>query len=142
MLPSVEYLGHCISGDGIRPTEEKRQAIVNAPVPQDVSQLKSFLGLVNYYSTFLPCLSDTLAPLYRLLAKHQKWCWGTEQAKAFHKAKSQLASDLLLVHFDPRNKIALSCDASPYGIGAVLSHIFEDGSERPIAYASHSLAEE
>ena len=79
MLPSVEYLGYHISGDGVRPTQEKLQAIVDAPAPKDVSQLKSFLGLVNYYSKFLPHLANTLAPLYALLKKHQQWCWGAEQ---------------------------------------------------------------
>ena len=73
MLPSVEYLGYHISGEGISPTKEKRRAIVDAPVPEDISQLKSFLGLVNYYAKFLPCLADTLAPLYKLLTKHQPW---------------------------------------------------------------------
>eukprot|EP00731_Ephydatia_muelleri_P001377 Em0001g1377a len=140
MLPSVEYLGYHISGEGISPTKEKRRAIVDAPVPEDISQLKSFWGLVNYYAKFLPCLADTLAPLYKLLTKHQPWSWGADQAAAFQKAKFQLTSDVLLVHFDPSKKIALSCDASPYGIGVVLSHLQEDGSDRPIAYASRSLA--
>ena len=140
MMSSVEYLGFHISGEGIRPTHEKRQAILSAPAPCDVTQLKSFIGLVNYYSKFLPCLADTLAPLYKLLAKHQPWHWGKEQADAFQKAKSQLSSDVLLVHFDPGRKLAISCDASPYGIGAVLSHVYEDGTDRPIAYASRSLA--
>ena len=64
-----------------------------------------------------------------------------EQIRQLHsrRAKSQLTSDVLLVHFDPSKEIALSCDASPYGIGAVLSHLQEDGSDRPIAYASRSL---
>ncbi|KAL5515075.1 hypothetical protein EMCRGX_G000193 [Ephydatia muelleri] len=140
MLPSVDYLGYHISGEGISPTKEKRRAIVDAPVPEDISQLKSFLGLVNYYAKFLPCLADTLAPLYKLLTKHQPWSWGADQAAAFQKAKFQLTSDVLLVHFDPSKKISLSCDASPYGIGVVLSHLQEDGSDRPIAYASRSLA--
>ena len=140
MLPSVEYLGYHISGEGISPTKEKRRAIVDAPVPKDISQLKSFLGLVNYYAKFLPCLADTLAPLYKLLTKHQPWSWGADQAAAFQKAKFQLTSDVLLVHFDPSKTIALSCDASPYGIRVVLSHLQEDGSDRPIAYASRSLA--
>jgi len=61
MLPSVEYLGHHISAQGIQPTEEKRRAIVNAPSPQDTTQLKSFLGLVTYYGKFLPHLADVLA---------------------------------------------------------------------------------
>ena len=140
MLPSVEYLGYHISGDGVRPTQEKLQAIVDAPAPKDVSQLKSLLELVNYYSKFLPHLANTLAPLYALLNKHQQWCWGAEQEEAFKRAKSQLASDVVLAHFDPQQRLAVACDASPYGVGAVLSHLYNDGSERPIAYAARSLA--
>ena len=113
MLPSVEYLGYRISGEGISSTKEKRRAIVDAPVPEDISQLKSFWGLVNYYAKCLPGLADTLAPLYKLLTKHQPWSWGADQAAAFQKAKPQLTSDVLLVHFDPSKKIALPCDASP-----------------------------
>ena len=139
MLPSVEYLGNHISGEGINPTKEKLSAIVDAPVQEDISQLKSFLGLVNNYTKFLPC-PDTLAPLYKLVTKHQPWSWGADQAAAFQKAKFQLTSDVSRIHFDPLKKIALSCDASPYGIRAVLSHLQEDGSYRPIAYASRSLA--
>lgn len=140
LLPSVEYLGYHISGKGIQPTEEKLRAIRDVPIPQDLSQLKSFLGLVNYYGKFLPHLSSTLAPLYKLLSKGQVWHWGREQEEAFCIAKSQLTSETLLVHFDPTLQLALSCDASPYGLGAVLSHVYEDGSDKPIAYASRSLA--
>ncbi len=67
MLPAVEYLGHRISEQGLQPTMKKVQAIQLAPAPSDISQLKSFLGLINYYSKFLPNLSHTLSPLYRLL---------------------------------------------------------------------------
>ena len=63
LLPAVEYLGHKISAQGLQPTDFKVQAIKNAPAPTNVSQLKSFLGLVNYYCKFLPNLSNTLAPL-------------------------------------------------------------------------------
>lgn len=61
-MDAVEYLGFHISGEGIRPTAEKRLAIVNAPAPRDVTQLKSFIGLVNYYAKFLPCVAHILAP--------------------------------------------------------------------------------
>jgi hypothetical protein len=104
------------------------------------SQLRAFLGLVNYYVKFLPNLSSTLAPLYQLLEKQRKWVWGLEQENAFLEAKTQLTSQCLLVHFDPQQRVVLSCDASPYGIGAVLSHEFPDGSEKPIAFASKSLS--
>ena len=49
------------------------------------------------------------------------------------RAKSQLASDVVLAHFDPQQRLAVACDASPYGVGAVLSHLYNDGSERPFA---------
>ncbi len=119
MLPSVEYLGHNISAEGLRPTEDKIRAITEAPAPSNVSQLRSFLGLVNYYAKFLPQLSSTLAPLYKLLQKRTTWSWGSEQQIAFQEAKSQLTSPCLLLHFDADRELVLACDASPYGIGAV-----------------------
>ena len=69
MKPSVEYLGHQISAKGIQPTEDKVRAIKDALVPTNVTQLQSFVGLVNYYGKFLPNLSSILAPLYTLLQK-------------------------------------------------------------------------
>ena len=140
MLPAVEYLGHKISAQGLQPTDEKIQAINNAPAPTDVSQLKSFLGLVNYYCKFLPNLSNTLAPLYRMLQKNAKWIWGPEEKKVFQTAKNSLTSNSVLVHFDPKRKLILACDASPYGIGAVLSHRMDDGTDKPIAFSSRTLA--
>ena len=83
MKPSVEYLGHQISAKGIQPTEDKVQAIKDAPVPTNVTQLRSFVGLVNYYGKFLPNLSSILAPLYTLLQKGAQWKRGAQQEKAF-----------------------------------------------------------
>ena len=140
LLPDIQYLGHQISAEGLRPTDDKIRAVTEAPAPRNVSQLRSFLGLVNYYAKFLPQLSSTLAPLYRLLQKKCSWTWGAEQQKAFQEAKSQLTSSRLLVHYDPERELILSCDASPYGVGAVLSHRMDDGSEQPVAFASRSLA--
>ena len=140
LLPTVEYLGHKISAQGLQPTDEKIRAINNAPAPTNVSQLKSFLGSINYYCEFLPNLSNTLAPLYRLLQKNTKWLWEAEQQKAFQAAKGSLISDCLLVHYDPSRQLILACDASPYGIGAVLSHRMEDGCDKPIAFSSRTLA--
>ncbi|KAL5505767.1 hypothetical protein EMCRGX_G007263 [Ephydatia muelleri] len=69
MLPSIQYLGHHISAEGIRPADDKKRAVLDAPVPQNVPQLRSFLGLVNFYGKFLHNLADTLAPLHQLLRK-------------------------------------------------------------------------
>ena len=105
-----------------------------------MSQLKSFLGLLNYYHKFLPNHSLNLAPLHRLLQNHTPWEWGSAQQKVFDDAKAALTSDKVLVHYDPNKELVLACDASPYGVGAVLSHRREDGTDQLIAFASRSLA--
>ena len=120
MLSSVEYLGHRISTEEVCPSQENKRAVIEALTPQNQEQLISFLGLVNYYGKFPPNLADILSPLYRLLQKKSAWCWGSDQKRAFETAKSRLIADLL-IHFDPDKKLILSCDASPYGLGAVLS---------------------
>ena len=140
MVPEIEYLSHKINREGLQPSDSKVAAIVEAPPPKNVSELKSFLGMVNYYGKFLPNLSTTLAPLYQLLRKETPWRWGDEEQQAFDKVKEFLQSPNLLVHFDGEKPIVLACDASPYGVGAVLSHRMEDGTDRPIAFASRTLA--
>ena len=137
---SVSYLGFRIDADGLHPLEDKVQALVAAPAPQNVTELKSFLGLVQYYQKFLPNLANTLAPLHGLLKKHVHWAWTSKEDDAFQRVKCHLASCKLLAHYDPKLPINLACDASPYGVGAVLSHVMPDGSEKPVAYASRSLA--
>ncbi|RXN04191.1 putative protein K02A2.6-like protein [Labeo rohita] len=136
---SVTYLGHQISAQGLYPMPEKVRAIKEAPKPGNVSELKSFLGMVTYYGKVLPDLSTVLAPLYQLLHRDCQWKWGAAQVAAFTKVKNLLQSARVLVHFDPEKDLTVSCDASPYGIGAVLSHVMEEGSEKPIAFASRTL---
>ena len=139
-MPEVEYLGYKITKEGLKPSENKVKAITKAPEPKNLPELRSFLGLVNYYAKFLPDLSTVLAPMHILLRKGVPWKWGTEQRAAYDRVKDMLKSPKLLAHFDQTLPLVLSCDASPYGVGAVLSHILEDGEERPIAFASRSLA--
>ena len=68
-----------------------------------------------------------------------KWKWTAEQDKVFRESKEWLTSSQLLVHFNPKLPLLLACDASAYGIGAVLAHQMPDGSERPVGYASRTL---
>lgn len=136
---SLEYLGHIISEKGIKPTQEKVRAIKEAPQSRDTSELCSFLGLINYYSKFLLNLSAQLIPLYTLINKQQTWQWGPEQTLAFQTAQEALQAESFLVHFNLAKPIVLACDASQYGIDAILSHNSEDGQERPVAYVSRTL---
>ena len=109
------------------------------PAPIKVKELQAFLGMLNYYACYLPNLSTVLAPLHELLSKDCKWTWGKRQMEAFNQVKGMLNSSDLLFHYDPSKELVLSCDASPYGLGAVLSHII-DGKEKPISYASRTLS--
>ena len=78
LVPKVEYLGHVVNKDGISPTSEKVEAIRSVPAPRNVSELKSFLGLLTYYSRYLPARAERLSTLYDLLKKDSYWTWGTE----------------------------------------------------------------
>jgi hypothetical protein len=135
----IVFCGHEIDRHGLHKTKDKVDAILQAPRPTNQSQLRSFNGLVNYYAKFLPNLSTIMRPLNRLLEKGMQWVWSCECEEAFGRVKQLVASDKVLVHYDPTLPIRLACDASPYGLGAVLSHITTDGIERPIAFVSRSL---
>ncbi len=139
LQPRVEYLGHMIDEQGLHPTPHKVTAILNAQEPRNVTELRSFLGMLQYYSRFLPNLSTMLNPLNNLLQNNVKWEWNERCKTAFKQAKLALASADVLAHYDVNKPLRLAADASPYGIGAVLSHIEVNGEERPIAFVSRTL---
>lgn len=97
---SIEYCGHKIDKHGLHKTQEKIDAVLRAPSPENVSQLRSFLGLVNYYHKFLPHLSTVLHPLNALLQQDTKWRWSKDCEQAFIAAKQLIISDKVLTHYD------------------------------------------
>ncbi|XP_055584942.1 uncharacterized protein K02A2.6-like [Uranotaenia lowii] len=135
----IEYCGYRIDKDGIHKVDKKIAAIQNMPRPENKEQIRSFVGLVNYYGRFFPNLSTTLYPLNNLLKNDVRFEWSKQCEEAFSKVKQEMQSDKFLVHYDPTLPLVLATDASPYGVGAVLSHVYSDGSERPIQYASQTL---
>ena len=137
---SVSYLGHTIDKNGLHPLEEKIEAIKKSPKPTNVSELRSFLGIVNYYHQFLPNLASKLHPLHQLLQKNTKFIWNRKCEIAFNKLKEEITSKNVLTPFNVNLPVTLATDASPVGLGAVLSNIMEDGTERPVAFASRSLS--
>lgn len=136
--PEVEYLGHIICKQGLKPDPKKVEAIINAPEPQNVKELQSYLGLLNFYRRFLPNISARLHPLHQLLLDGERWSWGKEQQEAFITSKRLLSTAPVLAHYSPEKLLVLSCDASPYGVGAVLAQTEADGSERPVAFTYYA----
>ena len=95
--------------------------------------------MVSYYSPFLPSLHDVRYPLNDLLEKHATSNWSAQCESAFSKLKAMLSSKLLLTHYNPKLPIVVAADASTHGLGAVLLHIFPDGSETAVMHASRTL---
>lgn len=109
-------------------------AVVNATKPKSGHELRSFLGLVNYYGRFIRHLASvSQLPLNKLLCKNTQWKWTCAQDNAFRQLKQELTSAEVLVHYDVTVPLKLACDASAYSIGADISHTMPEGSERPKA---------
>ena len=83
--------------------------------------------------------ATTVDPPYKLLRNSESWQWNKQQV-AFEKIKETLTAPNLLVHFDESKPLMLLCDASSYGVGAVLSHVYADQLDKPIAYPEYSRA--
>lgn len=132
MTPYVTYLRYRIN-EGVQPIKGKIEAIQNAPAPRNVQELKAYLRLLNYYWMF----TYLVGSLYKLLKSNQSWKWSTEEATAFQASEDPLLSSQLLVYFDPNKEIILQCEASQYGIRAVLAHRM---SEKPIGDVSRILS--
>ena len=140
MAPSVIYFGLRFSARGIQPTDEKVKAIRDAPTPCNVTELRSFLGVLAAVSNFIPKLSTLAHPLYELLG-NKPWKWTANCDQAFGDIKHALTSEPTLTQYDPGVPVELSVHASLYGLGAVIMHVYPNGTRRPIAYASRTLNE-
>lgn len=135
----VEYLGHSLSHVGYGTTDKKVEKIVKWPAPHDVSELRTWLGMITYYSKFLPSMATVATPLYNLLHKEKHWRWSEECERSFSHLKQLLATAPFLGSPDiTKGKFILYCDASLTGLGAVLKQE-QNGIEVIIAYWSKTL---
>ena len=137
-VSELKFLGHIISAAGVRPDPEKVRAIVEAPVPQDQAQLRSFLGSITYLMQYIPHLATVIAPLRSLTQKGVPWKWTTTETEAYKQIKKLLINAPGLAHYSMEANIKLIVDASPCGLGCVLLQEI-DNQLRPVAYASRSL---
>ncbi|KAK6192673.1 hypothetical protein SNE40_004107 [Patella caerulea] len=139
-LPKLKFMGHVLSAKGLAPADVKVKAITETREPTTASEVRSFLGLVNYTGRFIENLATISEPLRRLTRKEEKFVWGTEQRDAFNELKERMKKAETLAYFDKTAKTLVIADASPVGLGAVLVQK-QNGENRVISYASKSLSD-
>ncbi|BHF83106.1 hypothetical protein SprV_0802624800 [Sparganum proliferum] len=138
--PSLDFLGHHVDAQGLRPLSSKVEAIRDFPPPTSKRQLQRFLGMVNFYRRFLPNCADLMLPLTNLLSDPK----GPLELRghaltAFERIKTSLADATLLTHPAPEAPLSLMVDASTVAVGAVLQQHIND-STRPLALFSKKLS--
>ena len=144
-LDSIKFLGHVISAEGVAADPDKVKAIVCARAPENVSELRGFLGLVQFVGRYVPDLATVSAPLRELTRKSVEFKWGEEQNRSFKAIQKLMASCETLAYFDRSAPVTLvavaspvGLGASPVGLGAVLIQTHE-GKDRVITYGHRSL---
>ena len=120
---SLWFYENTLTSNGLQADKKKVEAIKHTSIPKDVSQLRSFLGLANYCSRFIPDFSTITSPLRHLTQKGVKWSWTAAQQTAFDNLKASISHDSIMAYYDSAKTTRLTVDASPYGLGAILSNI-------------------
>ena len=137
---TVKFLGHIIDKGGIRADPEKTSAICKMEPPQNISELRRLMGMINLLGKFSPNIAEFSQPLRELLSPKRAWVWGPDQDRAFALLKAELTLPTILALYDPDANTKISADASSFGLGAVL--LQQHGDDwKPIAYASRSMTE-
>ena len=142
---SIEFLGFVISEQGVAPIPSKVEAIVNVPAPETVSQLRSFLGMTNFFASHIPLYSERAAALTDLLKGttngRQRVAWTLACEEGFQDLKQTLCEAPVLRHFNPKLRTAIHVDGSQKAVGAVLLQ-WEEGEiyPRPVCFLSKKLA--
>jgi transposase InsO family protein len=140
-LPSVEYCGRVISKFGLSMSQKKIASVVNFPVPIFAKQMKSFLGLANYFREFVPNHSTVVKPLQALIPDYKRSnriTWNAEAHLAYISIRALINDCPTMYFLQPEGELYCYTDASDYGIGGYLYQLI-DGKEQPIAFVSKSL---
>ena len=140
-LSQVEYCGRVISKDGLSMSAKKIASVMNFPEPVFAKQLKSFLGLANYFREFVPNHSTVVHPLQALIPEYRRsnrLIWNAEARLAFTAVKTLIDDCPTMYFLVPECEIFLHTDASDYGVGGYLFQLV-DNKERPVAFVSKSL---
>lgn len=139
----VEFLGHVVSEHGIKPLQSKVETISKFPKPRNITELRRFLGMINFYRRCLPHTAEKQKPLTSLLHNAKKndktpIVWDKNLEDAFERMKSDLANAVLLAHPSENTPLYLVTDASDTGIGAVLQQ-YNNNKVEPLGFFSKGL---
>jgi transposase InsO family protein len=132
----IKVLGHIVGNGTIKPNPELVKAVMEFPLLKSPKDVRSFLGLVNYYRRFIKHLATVSEPIQKLVRNDIKWEWTIECQQAFEQIKELLTKSPVLRSPDFSRPFIIQTDASGIGMGAILSQLYEDG-EHPVAFASH-----
>ena len=137
---SVKFLGHIVDQEGIHADPEKTEAIRQMKAPDNVTELRMFMGMINQLGKFIPNLAELTQPLRELLSNTSMWVWNSPQTQAFNNIKTELVKPAVLAPYNPEAPTTVTADASYYGLGAVLCQKV-DSAWKPVVFASRSLTE-
>ena len=128
-------MGDTLSSDGLQLSKERVKAIAEAPAPKNQSEVRSFLGSVQFCAKFIPQFATVSAPLWDLTSKNAKWKWGTNEAAAFSRIKCLLTRAPVMAYYNQHAETRVTTEALPVGLGGILEQVQPDGQ-----YASRKLS--
>ena len=134
-MKKISFYGWVFSSEGMNPDPSKVESIINMKTPSSVTQVRSLLGLTNYVARCIPMYADVVQPIRHLTKKGVKFEWAEKQAKALETIKSKLTSSGVMAFYDPNKETELIVDASPFGLGGILTQ-----NGHVIAYASKAVS--
>ena len=130
----VNFMGHVLTSDGLKPVADKVKAVAEMPRPTTKQETQSLLGFVNYLTKFLPRLSEVAQPLRELTTKNARFVWSSQHDKSFTEVKTLVSAHPVLKYYDMDAEVTIQCNASEKGMGATL---LQNG--QPVAFASRTL---
>ncbi len=125
-MTQTVYLGHVIDSFGISPDPDKIRQIEEKADSKNVTGIRSFLGLANYYRKCVPNFAEISKPLTKLTKKNSKFIWTPEHMEAFNKLKAELSKSRVSAHFNLKLKTELRFDVSDVVVGAILAQLHGD----------------
>ena len=136
----VAFLGHVITPQGLKTSDQHVTAIRQFPTPRNVREVRQFLGLSSYYRRFVKSFAQLAQPLHALTRKGIPFAWTEACQEALDTLKQKLCGAPVLAYPKFTEEFVSETDASLSGVGAILSQQQPDGKLHPVAYASRALS--